>query len=255
MRQQKTLAGRSVRALFAALALGWAGGASADELRIAVTSNFRAAMGSLEAAWEAHSGHRLQLSFGSTGKHYAQIRNGAPFDVFLAADSLRPELLERDGLAAPGSRFTYAVGRLVLWSPQPDLVDADGAVLHTDKFRRLAIANPEHAPYGAAAREVLEALGQWQRLSARIVRGENVAQAFHFVSSGNAELGFFALAQTVGRDEAASGSSWRVPQALYTPIRQQAVLLSDSAPARSFLAWLRGDRATAIICDYGYDLP
>lgn len=255
MRKRRSTPMRYLRALATAAALGFTGSVTADGLRIAVASNFRTAMGALEEVFEARSGHTLQISFGSTGKQYAQIHNGAPFDVFLAADSLRPQLLEQEGRAEPGSRFTYAIGRLVLWSPQPGLVKAGGDILHGDRFRHLAIANPELAPYGEAAREVLVALSQWERLSGRIVRGENISQAFHFVSSGNAELGFVALAQLAGRGAAADGSYWLIPQELYTPIHQQAVLLSNTAAARAFLAWIEGPEASAIIRDHGYGLP
>jgi molybdate transport system substrate-binding protein len=228
-------------------------GAAADEIRVAVASNFAAAMQAVAAGFEARSGHRAVLAFGSTGRHYAQIVNGAPFDVFFAADETRPALLEQTGLAEPGSRFTYAQGRLVLWSPRAGYVDAQGDVLDNG-FRHLAIANPRLAPYGRAAEEVLRALGLWDRVSDRLVRGENVAQAFQFVASGNAELGFVAAAQLT-QPAASDGSWWEVPGSLYGPITQQAVLLTGAAAAHSLLAYVRGPEGRRIIEQHGYGVP
>jgi molybdate transport system substrate-binding protein len=165
------------------------GSLAAQEIRIAVASNFHRTMVDLIERYEARDGHRAVVIPGSSGKHYAQILNGAPFDVFFSADARRPELLEEQGRAVPGSRYTYALGRLVLWSVRSDLVDSGGTVLGHGSFRHLAIANERLAPYGAAAKDLLMARGLWERLASRIVRGENVAQAFQFVASGNAELG------------------------------------------------------------------
>lgn len=229
--------------------------AVADDIRVAVASNFRGAMELLAGAFEAKTDSSVVLSVGSTGKHYAQIRNGAPFDVFFAADSERPKRLEEEGLAVSGTRFTYAIGKLVLWCPTPGIVDLDRAILDRGAFRYVAIANPSLAPYGAAAREVLEARGLWNELDGRIVRGENIGQAFQFVESGNAEIGFVAYAQVKGRDAPTPGSVWIVPQSLYTPIEQQAVLLRDSAAARDFLAYVRSDEALKMIRESGYDTP
>jgi len=229
--------------------------AEAGSLRIAVASNFAAPIRVLASRFEAESGHTVTLSFGSTGKHYAQIRHGAPFDAFFAADSERPARLEREARIVPGSRFTYAVGRLALWSPQPGYVDSTGRVLEEGAFHRLAIANPRLAPYGAAAREVLEALGLWQRLSGRMVRGENIGQTFHFVRSGSAELGFVAYAQIRQPDRPVTGSWWRVPAELHTPIEQQVVLLHDTPTGRAFLAFVKSETAQALIRAFGYDLP
>jgi len=229
--------------------------AQADEIRVAVASNFHEAAKTLAKRFAASSGHRVVLVPGSTGKHYAQIRHGAPFDAFLAADGARPERLEREGLAHAGERFTYALGQLVLWSPREDYVDAAGAVLANADFRHLAIANPKLAPYGAAARQVLEERGLWQALQVRLVRGENVAQAYQFVASGNAALGFVALSQVERPGQPARGSWWKVPLSSYTPIEQQAVLLSDSAAARGFLTFLQSNEARTIIRAYGYGLP
>lgn len=227
----------------------------AEEIRVAVASNFAGAMKSLVEVFEADSGHTVALSFGSTGKHYAQIINGAPFDAFFAADVRRPKLLEEQGIAIPGSRFTYAVGKLVLWSPQTDYVDVSGHVLDGGDFRHLAIANPKLAPYGAAAQEVLQARGLWESLGKRLVRGENISQTLQFVRSGNAELGFVAYSQVQRPNRPLEGTYWKVPQALYTPIEQQAVMLKDNEVARSFLIFVQGAEASNIIHAHGYDTP
>ena len=230
-------------------------GLPADVIRIATASNFQAAMRDLAARFETESDHRVVLIFGSTGKLYAQINNGAPFDAFYAADSERPERLEQSGLAVPDSRFTYAIGKLALWSPQGNLVDSTGDVLSQGAFRHLAIANPKLAPYGRAAREVMEELGLWERLAPRLVRGENIAQAFQFVMSGNAELGFVAWSQLAGGDGAIGGSHWQVPAAWHSPIEQQAVLLNDTEAGRAFTSFMRSGQAAAIIRSRGYGNP
>jgi molybdate transport system substrate-binding protein len=225
--------------------------ASAAVVHAAVAANFTATMKKIALRYERDTGNKLLLSFGSTGSLYAQISNGAPYDVFLAADSRRPKLLEAGGMAVPGSRFSYAVGRLVLWSPRAGVVDSKGRVLAHGDFTRLAIANPRTAPYGAAARQVLQHLKLWATLQPRIVRGENIAQAYQFVATGNAQLGFVALSQAIGR----GGSRWDIPQAMYTPIRQQAVLLkrgADNPAARALMAYLKGKPARSIIHSYGY---
>jgi molybdate transport system substrate-binding protein len=225
------------------------------EIRVAVASNFNPAMQELAGQFESESGHRLLLSFGSTGKHYAQIVNGAPFDAFFAADSSRPRLLESEGRITPGSRVIYALGRLVLWSPLPDFVDAGGEILRMDAFRHLAIANPRLAPYGEAARQVLENLGLRDRLEPRLVRGENIGQAFQFVRSGNADLGFVADSQLVSSGLTGAGSTWIVPSSLYEPIVQQAVQLTPGEPVRSFLEFVTSGTGRQIIRKHGYDLP
>lgn len=228
---------------------------AADEIRVAVASNFADAIQEISRAYEEERGHRVLLSFGSTGKHYAQIRNGAPFDVFFAADVRRPELLEEEGIARPGSRFTYAIGRVVLWSPDSGLVDSAGKVLADGDFRYLSIANPRLAPYGKAAEQVMKAHRVWEVLQGRMVRGENIGQAFQFVHSGNAELGFVALSQIKKPGAPFEGSSWLLPQSLYVPIKQQAVLLSEDGVARDFLEFTRNsERAREIIRAYGYGL-
>ena len=244
--------------LLAALpaALAWPPPAGAEHALAAVAANFSEAAERLADDFGRAAGRRVTLASGSTGKLYAQIRNGAPFDVFLAADRLRPELLERDGQAEPGSRITYAVGRLTLWSADPNLIDADGSkTLRGARFRRLAAANPELAPYGAAARQTLRALGLHDALRSRIVTGENIGQTHALVATGNAELGFVALAYVLSPRNRLRGSRWDVPQRLHDPIRQDAVLLRrgrNNAAARAFLAYLRTAEARAIIQSFGY---
>ena len=209
----------------------------------------------LVEVFETRTGHEVLVSYGSTGKHYAQIVNGAPFDSFLAADAERPRLLEKAGVALAGSRFTYARGRLVLWMPNlPGNPDGE-AVLLEGNFRFLAIANPRTAPYGVAAEELLSQLGVLDELQPRIVRGENIAQAFAYVESGNADLGLIALSQVIQTSAAETGSAWMVPATYHQPIEQQAVLLRDLPAAGEFMAFLRGDAAAALIVDYGYTLP
>ncbi|MBT8052692.1 MAG: molybdate ABC transporter substrate-binding protein [Gammaproteobacteria bacterium] len=226
--------------------------AAADVVKAATASNFRDAMSQLVSAFEKTSDHTVVPVFGSTGKHFSQIVNGAPFDVFLAADNRRPKVLEQDGLTVPETRFTYAIGQLVLWSPREGYVDADGHILGSGNFRHLAIANPDLAPYGAAAKETLENLGLWQNVNPSVVSGENIGQAFLFVHSGNAELGFVARSQLIGGRASGAGSMWRVPPHLHAPIEQQAVLLRDTAAAREFLSFMRGAEAAAIIRAQGY---
>lgn len=229
--------------------------ARADEIRIAVASNFRPAFSAAALRFEEQSGHDVTLIAGSTGKHYAQILNGAPFDAFFAADATRPLRLESERRVVPGSRFTYAIGKLVLWSADESLVDAGGNVLRSGSYRHLAIANPELAPYGVAARQVLHTLGLWNGLSDKLVRGENIGQAFQFVVTGNAELGFVARSQLEIPGSEFSGSAWEPPQSLYDPIEQQAVLLRDSPAGRAFMLFMRSQEAGALIRRYGYDVP
>ena len=227
----------------------------AEQLHIAVASNFTHAIKALAKSFEEKTGHQVVLSFGSTGKLYAQIIHGAPYDAFLAADSERPSLLEKNGQALPGSRFTYATGKLVLWSPQQQLVDQQGEILKRQDFRHLAMANPDLAPYGEAARQVLQHRNLWSTLQARLVRGENIAQAFQFVKSGNAALGFVALSQLQYPGHQATGSWWKIPESLYSPIAQQAVLLKDKSAARDFLQYVKNNDNRALIRSYGYGTP
>ena len=228
--------------------------AHAGEARVAVAANFTAAAGAIEHAFEAGGDHRITVSTGSTGGLYAQIRHGAPFHVFLAADARRPRLLAEQGTAVAGSRFTYAHGRIALWSPRTGYVTGPNT-LRASRFRHLAMANPRTAPYGLAAKQALRSLGLWRELQGRLVRGENIAQTHQFVASGNAELGFVALSQISGPNRPAEGSRWLVPASHHAPIRQQAVLLERGAgnrAARAFLDFLRGPEAAAITHDYGY---
>jgi molybdate transport system substrate-binding protein len=241
--------------LIAALLSTAAGAAPADTIRVAVASNFRHAIDALAPRFEQATGHAVTRIFGSTGKHFAQISNGAPFDVFLAADELRPRMLEEDGSAVAGTRFVYALGMLVLWSPREGYVDPDGKRLERGGYRFLSIANPTLAPYGRAARQVLEALDLWESLQPRLVRGENIGQAHQFVVSGNADLGFVAHAQVALPGMPATGSRWDVPQSYYDPIEQHAVLLRDTPATRAFAEYLRGDEARAIIRSHGYTTP
>ena len=226
----------------------------AADARIEVASNFAPAIKKLAQDFLTSSGRRLQLAFGSSGKHYAQIRHGAPFDAFFSADTLRAQRLEEEGRAIPGSRFTYAIGRLLLWSSDPALI-RDDSILDGDGFRHLAMANPKLAPYGAAAREFLRASGRERKLKPRLIFGENIGQTFHFIASGNAELGFIAAAQIQQPGRPRRGSWWPVPEQSHAPIRQQALLLRDNPAAREFLAFVRSSRGRAIIRAFGYRLP
>lgn len=248
---------RRLPALLAFLAAALPGAvARAETALIAVAANFAEVMERLEREFEDQSPHAISVTIGSTGKLYAQIKAGAPFDALLAADQARPERLEADGLAIQGTRFTYATGRLTLWSPDPQRIGADGAqTLRDGDFRKLAMANPELAPYGAAARQVLENLGLWETLRERIVMGENIGQAHVLVATGNAELGLVAQAYVESPRNADRGSRWEVPRDLYAPIRQDAVLLQraeDNSAARDLLAYLRRPDVRALIASYGY---
>jgi molybdate transport system substrate-binding protein len=230
-------------------------GAFAAEVQVAVAANFTAPMQKIAADFERDSGHKALLAFGSTGKFYAQIRNGAPFEVFFAADDETPARLEKEGFAVAGSRFTYAIGQLALWSAQPGYVDDKGAVLKQGAFAHLAIANPKLAPYGAAAAETLNRLGLLAALQPKFVQGENIAQTFQFVSTGNAELGFVALSQVSEGGKLKSGSAWVVPSALHAAIRQDAAILvrgKDNPAARALMKYMKEDKARAIIRAYGY---
>lgn len=229
--------------------------AMADELLVAVASNFADSLKHISAMFEQDTGHRVKISIGSTGKHYAQIKNGAPFDILFAADVRRPALLEQQSLAIKNTRFTYALGKLVLWSPKPGLVDAQGRVLERDGFHFLAIANPKLAPYGKAAQEVVQSRGLWSSLTGKMVRGENIGQTYQFVKSGNAELGFVALSQVKRPGLPIQGSFWDVPQGYYSVIEQQAVLLKDNEVSRTFLCYVRSSDVVQMIRDYGYDTP
>ena len=230
--------------------------AQADEVSVAVAANFTAPMKLIAAEFEKDSGHKMVASFGSTGKFYAQIKNGAPFEILLAADDETPAKLVKEAVAVSGSPFTYAVGKLVLWSAKPGLVDGAGAVLKRGDFAHLSLADPKLAPYGAAGIETLKALGAYEATAPKIVTAENITQAYQFISSGNAELGFVALSQVL-KDGRTEGSSWLVPANLYTPIRQDAVILTPGKgkPAvDALMKYLKGDKARAIIKSFDYEL-
>ncbi len=237
------------------LLLGVATDLLAGQIKVAVASNFTRTLKAVAEEFEAKTQHKVVLISGSTGKLYAQIRHGAPYDLFFAADARRPKLLEQEGRAKKGSRFTYASGRLVLWSPSSGLIDAKGGVLSSGVFDHIALANPKLAPYGRAAKEVLQEHGLWGKLQSKTVRGENVGQAFQFVRSGNAQLGFVAYAQVNDPKHTAGGSYWLVPQKLYSPILQQAVILRESSIADDFINHVRSVEAAAIIINSGYIIP
>lgn len=233
------------------------GVARADEVQVAVAANFTAPAKQIAADFEKETGHEAMLSFGATGKFYAQIKNGAPFEVLLTADDTTPAKLETEGAAVAGSRFTYATGKLVLWSATPGVVDDQGKVLEKGDFKHLAIANPKTAPYGAAAVETLTALKLLDAVQPKFVRGENIAQTHQFVLSGNAELGFVALSQVMDDGKIGAGSAWVVPAELHEPIHQDAVLLNagkGKAAAEAWLDYLKGDKAGAVIKSFGYDI-
>ena len=231
--------------------------AHAESVTVAVAANFTAPMKAIVAEFEQETGHEVRLSFGSSGKFFAQIVNGAPFQVFLSADDIKPARLEQEGLTVPGTRFTYALGTLALWSPKAGFVDTGGEVLRSGAFAHVALANPKLAPYGAAAIETMENLGVAADLQRRFVMGENIAQTYQFVASGNAGLGFVALSQVFKEGRVARGSAWIVPVDLHSPIRQEAVLLrrgKDNAAAVALMDFLKSARAVAIIETYGYRL-
>ena len=237
-----------------------AGGASSSlsaEVSVAVAANFTAPMQKIAQRFAQDTGHKAVLAFGSTGSFYAQIKNGAPFQILLSADDTTPARIESEGLGVPQSRFTYATGKLVLWSKQPGLVDNKGDVLRNGAFQRLAIANPKLAPYGAAAMETLTQMGQLQNLQPKFVQGENISQTYQFVATGNATLGFVALSQVFADGRLEEGSVWVVPTSTHRPIRQDAVLLNpgkDQPAAAALLSFLRSETAKGIIRSFGYDV-
>ena len=230
----------------------WAG-----EVKVAVAANFAAPMQKITQAFEQDTGHKARVSVGATGGFYAQIKNGAPFEVLLAADDETPLKIEQEGLAVKGTRFTYATGRLVLWSKQPNFVDDKGEVLQQLRFDRLAMANPKLAPYGLAAAEMLSKAGLWQNVQPKLVMGDNIGQTYQFVATENAQLGFVALSQVWADGKLTQGSAWVVPAHLHNPIKQDAVLLNqgrDNEAAKALLNYLRSDKAKAVIRAYGYEL-
>lgn len=243
--------------LLAALACAGASPSShAAEVRVAVASNFSAPMQKIAKAFEKKSGHKITLAFGATGKFYAQVKHGAPYELLLAADAATPARLVAEGLGVPGTTFNYATGRLVLWSAQASLVDANGAVLTNGGFAHLAIANPRTAPYGAAAVDVLRKLRLLDGLKSKLVQGENIAQTYQFVKTGNAALGFVAMSDLYRGGSFTGGSAWVVPAGLHVPIRQDAVVLTKGAgnpAARELAAFLRSEDARRIIRFHGYE--
>jgi len=234
--------------------------AQADEVTVAVAANFTAPMQKIAKAFEQDTGHKAQVAFGATGKFYAQIKNGAPFAVLLAADDETPARLEKEGLAVASTRFTYATGRLALWSKQANLVDDKGDVLHSNRLEKLGIlkiADPKLAPYGVAAMQVMHKLGVLPVVTPKLVYGESIGQTYQFVSTENAQLGFVALSQISIDGRITQGSAWVVPQSMHTPLKQDVVLLNagkHNAAAHALLKYLQGDNAKTIITRYGYAL-
>jgi molybdate transport system substrate-binding protein len=227
----------------------------AGTTHVAVAANFTAPMKDIAAQFEEATGHKVVLSFGSTGKLFAQIRHGAPFQLMLAADQATPEKIETDKLGVPGTRFTYAVGALALWSAQAHVVDDQGKVLQTPGITRLALADPKLAPYGRAAIETLQHMGRLEALKPALILGENIAQAYQFTATGNAPLGFVALSQIMQDGKISRGSAWVVPTAYYSPIRQDAIVLNagqDDEATLALVKFLRSEPALAIMNRYGY---
>lgn len=237
--------------------LATAGGVQAGEVQVAVAANFTAPMQKIAADFERDTGHKAVLVFGATGRFYAQIANGGPFEVLLAADDETPARLEKDMLAAPNTRYTYAVGKLVLWSAREGVVDDKGEILRKDTFKHIALANPKTAPYGAAAIEAMGKLGVLPALQPKFVQGENIAQTHQFVATGNAEVGFVALSQVYKDGRLSGGSGWIVPSSLHQPILQDAVILTKgmhNPVSRALLDYLKGSKAKNVIRSYGYEL-
>jgi molybdate transport system substrate-binding protein len=249
----KMMGRKTIAAALGLLFAAFAAPAGATEARVAVAANFAEPAREIAALFHEKTGDDAILITGASGTFFAQISHGAPFEVFLSADEDRPKAAVEQGFAVPESRFTYAIGKLVLWSRVIDVTKGD-AVLKSGNFRRLSIANPLAAPYGAAAVETMKALGVWDALQPKVVQGSSIAQAFQFVDTRNAELGFVALAQLYGVKD---GTRWLVPETLHSPIRQDAVLLktgADNEAAKAFLAFLKTPEARAIIERFGYAL-
>ncbi|MFT4193757.1 molybdate ABC transporter substrate-binding protein [Ottowia sp.] len=246
---------RTLLTLAAALALSWS--AHAGTVQVAVAANFTEPAKALAAVLEKTTGHEAKLSFGASGAFYTQIKNGAPFDVFLSADDERPARLEQEGDTVPGTRFTYATGQLVLWSAKPGFVDDKGEVLKGGQFNKIAVANPKNAPYGAAAVEAMNKLGLQAALQPKLVTGESIGQTYNFIATGNAELGFVALSQVLDGGKLKGGSMWLVPGHLHAPIVQDAVVLrraQGNAAAKAWMELLRSPRTKDLIRSYGYSV-
>ncbi len=233
--------------------------ASGNEIHVAVAANFYNPFRQIVKLFEEKTDHQVKIISGSTGKLYAQIRHGAPFELFLAADSRRPRLLEKEGDAVPGTRLTYALGRIALWSADSAMISPVGtATLRQKNFSHLAIANPKTAPYGKAAVQTLKQLGLWSQIRPQVVQGENISQTFQFVSSENAQLGFVARSQILDPKNSRKGSRWDVPESFHDPLEQDVVLLQrgkDNPGAQALWRFLREDAAQRIITNYGYELP
>ena len=231
--------------------------AQAETVHIAVAANFTAPARALAEIFARTTGHQAQLSFGATGAFYTQIKQGAPFDILLAADDERPIRLEKEGDTVPGSRFTYATGQLLLWSAKPGFVDGKGEVLKGGNFAKIAIANPKNAPYGAAAVETMDKLGLSAALSPKLVTGESIGQTYNFIATGNADLGFVALAQVLDGGKLKSGSAWVVPAQYHGPIIQDAVILKRAANNPAAKAWMdlmKAPQTKEFIRSYGYEV-
>ena len=254
MKNSEVAVKRFLLSLAASLAMAFS--VHAGEVSVAVAANFTAPMQKMVRLFEQDTGHKATLAFGSTGRFYAQIKNGAPFDLLLSADDETPAKLAREGLAVDASRFTYAIGKLALWSKQPGLVDAQGLVLKSGTFDKIAVADPKLAPYGAAAVEVMTHLGVLNTLRPKFVQGENIAQTHQFVATQNAQLGFVALSQVMADGRLVEGSVWAVPETRSSPLRQDAVLLNKgqgNAAAAALLQYVKGDKARAVIRGFGYE--
>lgn len=250
IRFHKLISGIAATVLLASIA-------HAEEVSVAVAANFTAPMQKIAAEFEKDTGHKATLAFGATGKFYAQITNGAPFEVFLSADDETPAKLENEAHAVKGTRFTYAIGKLVLWSATANYVDSQGDVLSKGDFKHIALANPKTAPYGAAAMEALKNMGLLEKAQAKVVQGENIAQTHQFVSTGSAELGFVALSQVFKDGKLTNGSAWIVPEKNYSPIRQDAIILNkgrNNPGAIALMSYLKGEKARVIIRSFGYEL-
>jgi molybdate transport system substrate-binding protein len=252
---------RGLGAVLTAFLLMLSAALHAGEIHVAVAANFTAPLKIIAAGFEKDTGHKVTITLGATGKFYAQIKSGAPYDVFLSADDETPARLEKEGDAVAGTRFTYATGRLVLWSANAHFVDTRGEILKTGNFTHIALASPKLAPYGAAAVETLKNLGLLATLAPKFVQGESIGQTFSFVSTGNAPLGFVALSQVHEDGRITHGSAWVVPSGLHAPLQQAAVVLTNgkgkgvaNAATAAFMAYLKTDKTQAVIRSYGYEV-
>ena len=229
--------------------------AQAAEIKVAVASNFANVLKEIAVEFQKDTGHQLAITPGATGKFYAQISNGAPFDVFLSADDETPRKLAQEGKANASSQFTYAIGRLALWSPNPEMVDKNADILKTDKFKFIAIANAKVAPYGQAAVQTMQKLGVLAKIEPRVVQGESIAQTYQFVSTGNTQLGFVALSQIFEHGKIKTGSAWIVPEEMHEQLKQDAVILQackQTSVCQDLMDYLKSDKAKKMMASYGY---